>query len=141
MNIEPYNSIGNIKLDSRKEDIDKQLSLAWEKNTAVAGVEFLDCRYSEGITISYKENHPYFIGVMSILNPTYLNFEFSKKNYNEIVTFLQSLPGKIYFEHETSLFSEYLGVSIYFEDGVKEIGIFGKDYLNDDISNLPILKT
>jgi hypothetical protein len=132
--IEPYKSIGKLNLNSNPSEIEKILGEAEMKSSEYAP-GYITGHYINGITVSYNENSACYIGVIISLFPVHLNFSFSNKSYQEVLNYFKQYPGDIYSEGgDTSLVSEFLGISAYFEDGIKEAAVFSKNYFKSLIS-------
>ena len=95
--------------------------------------------YKDGITISYKESLSCYIRhAHNIISKTF-KFSFLGKSYYEVMSYFKQYSGNIYIEGETSIVSEFLGISTYFEDGIKEVAIFSKSYKAEIIKGLEIV--
>ena len=135
--IESYKSIGPVFLDVPISEIEKVLGKTDIKVSKYFADEEIGM-YSNGIAVSYHEKLSSFIGVLISLKPVHEDFHFLNKNYNEVLEYFNSHPGNIYLEDKTSLFSEYLGITVYFEDGIKEVGTISKNYIKFHITNLEL---
>lgn len=123
--IRPYHSINDIPLDSTPKAVEDILGKT--KLTESEYNSSYSRAYYDGIEIEYFENRSSFIGVLTSLNPVHDYFKFGGKSYQEILSYFKLFPGSIYQEGKTALYSEHLGISTYFEDGLKQVGIFSKN--------------
>lgn len=133
--IEPYKSIGNLLLNSTPFQIGKLLGNA-SLNSSIYAPTYLTGIYRNGITVSYKDNLVVYIGVHIILNPIHLDFSFMGKSYTDVLNYFKVFPKCIYIENDVSIISEYLGIGIYFEDGIKEVSIFSENYGKEIMNGL-----
>lgn len=140
--ITPYESIeglkGKLNLNSTPDEIEKILGKCDLKSNEYAP-NYLTGFYTDGVTISYKENLACYIGILITLSPVHLNFNFVDKNYDEVMNYFKQYPGNIYIESDVGIVSESLGISTYFEDGLKEVAIFSKGYGEEIIKTLEIV--
>src|SRR5690348_7419303 len=134
--ITPYMAIDKLILNSPTSEIEKILGSGNDKQSKY----FPDIeigKYAKGITVEYRKNLSCFIGVLISLEPVHLEFNFYNKSYDDVMNYFKSYPGDIYIEGgETSIISEHLGISTYFEDGLKEVGIFSKSYREEFVKGL-----
>lgn len=136
--IEPYKSIGDLNLGMQITESDSILG----KGEILSNKYLPDIivqKYINGTTMEFKNNFACFIGILISLNPIHLNFYFKDKDYDQILNYFKEYSGKIFCEGETMLVSEYLGITAYFEDGIKEVGIFSNDYKHFIIDGLEII--
>jgi len=125
--IYPYKSIGSITLNSSPSEIEQILGKS-ELSSNDFAPDYLTGYYLGGVAVSYKENAACYIGCIIQLCPTHLDFSFKDKTYSEVIDYFKIYPGNIYIEDEVSVISEFLGISTYFEDGIKEVAIFSNNY-------------
>jgi hypothetical protein len=134
--IEPFKSINNLHLASTIAEVELLLGkFPLEHNPYTS--DYFTGIYKDGITISYKEGLVCYIGVHTSLGPiVHSSFDFSNKSFLEIIAYFKKYSGDIFIEDEIAIVSEYLGISTYFEDGLKEVAIFSKSYSIDIIKGL-----
>ena len=125
--ITPYNSIGNLKLLSSSSEIEQILGQC-DLESNILEPDYLTGLYQAGIVVSYRNDVCCFIGINSFLKPVHIDFDFSEKSYDEVLAYFFEFPDNIFAEDGVSLFSELLGIGVYFEDGIKEVSICSKDY-------------
>ena len=139
--ITPYESVeglkGKLNLNSTPDEIEKSFGKCDLKSNEYAP-NYLTGSYPDGLTISYKENLVCYIGILITSSPVHHNFYFIDKNYDELMNYFKQYPGNIYIENDVGIVSEFLGISAYFEDGLKEVAIFSKSYGEEIIKTLEI---
>jgi len=130
--IRPYISIGEIELNAKIVEINSFLNKE-DSGIIASDTNYITINYNLGITVSYLKGFSSFIGVTINLLPIHEEFSFIDKNYNEVINYFKKFPGKIHYEEDVGIISEFLGISVYFEDGIKEVGIFVKEYIEEMI--------
>jgi hypothetical protein len=136
--IEPYKSINNLNLNSTPAEIEQILGKCdLEKNEYAP--DYLTGFYQGGIIISYKDNLACYIGILIGLCPAHLEFNFLNKNYNDVMNYFKQYPGNIYIEEDVIILSDHLGISTYFEDGLKEVAIFLESYRAEIIKHYKLM--
>lgn len=128
--ITPYKTLGELSLNSPLDEDQLALGKGAYSKVELNGEIYINGFYSKGYNISYLNGLSCFIGCFKPNNCLYETFLFEDKSYDDILNFFDSFPGHIYVEKDTSVISEYLGISTYFEDDLQEVGIFTDSYLN-----------
>ncbi|MEO8111309.1 MAG: hypothetical protein ABI594_14800 [Ginsengibacter sp.] len=136
--IEPYKSIGILNLNMSTSEIEDILGNGNIKHsTYLPAIDIGN--YINGIKIEYEKNLACYIGVLTSLTPVHLDFNFYDKSYLEVMQYFKRYQGNIYVEDEVSIVSDFLGISAYFEDGIKEVSIFTRSYGVEPIKGLEII--
>lgn len=126
----PYKSMGFVNLDSTISEIESLLGKGQVDYVDIEGEKFTNVSYKNGITVVFKNELSCFIGVATGINICSLeDFSFEGRSYDQILAYFKEKKGNIFHEDETMLISETLGISAFFEDGLKEVGMFTREYL------------
>ena len=116
--------LGELSLNSSLDEDQLALGKGAYSKVELNGEIYINSFYSKGYNISYLNGLSCFIGYFKPNDCLYGNFLFKDKSYDNMVNFFSSFPCNIYFEKDTSIISQYLGISAYFEDDLQEVGIF-----------------
>lgn len=133
--IYPYNRIGEWKLEAERSELLRLSAESFKSNDHILPgyeIEYFD----NNITVEFDNNISKSIGINPSLNPFHQQFHFKNRSFTEVVNYFLNFGSNVYIDEDTVAVSLDLGISTYFEDGLKDVGIFSVDYRESIIEDL-----
>ncbi|MCG2613577.1 hypothetical protein LZZ85_04765 [Terrimonas sp. NA20] len=124
LRILPFQEIGKWKLNRSVMDLSELAQNVNGEGKTDHSVVYFD----DFVTVEFLNHLSKFIGAHISLNPIHQDFIFSSKTYEQVIEYFSLFGKEVYIEGQTMVVSVDLGITTYFEDGIKEVGVFSPDF-------------